>query len=72
MQSIPKQIKRLEDIIDKLHNRSDSTLGTSDQITQQALKALIFLQGLKYDMESQAKIQEIKETQNSEAELKKE
>jgi len=58
MQSIPMQIKRLERIVDGLYNRSESVLGNSDIITKQALKALVFLQGLKYDVEAEAEAME--------------
>ena len=49
------QIKRLEKVVDGLYNRSESLLGNSDIITKQALKALVYLQGLKYDVEAAEK-----------------
>ena len=67
MQSISKQIKRLENVIDGLYNRSESMLGTSDIITKQSLKALVFLQGLKYDYDSMVSIQEAKDAEEGES-----
>jgi len=72
MQSITMQIERLERVVDGLYNRSESVLGNSDIITKQSLKALVYLQGLKYDVraaeeiakaEDDAKADEAKDTE---------
>lgn len=57
MQDIIKQIERLEGILDGLHNRSQSMLGDSDAITNQALKAILSLSGLKYDYQELQRIE---------------
>ena len=57
-QDIVMQIQRLENIVDKTHQLSHNTLGVSDPITKQALKTLLYLQGLKYDYGNLKVIQE--------------
>ena len=61
MQDITMQIERLEGIIDGLYNRSESALGNSDIITKQALKAVLYISGLKYDYEELLRVEKEKE-----------
>jgi hypothetical protein len=58
MQPVLMQIERLEKVVDSLHNKSESILGPSDLITKDALRILIYLQGLKFDIDNLVKIEE--------------
>lgn len=58
MQDISMQIKRLEKTLDSLYNKTESNLGASDPITLKSLKAVLFLQGLKHDLETSKIIDE--------------
>lgn len=68
MQSIVMQLSRLEDVIDDVFTGSQSKLGAGNPTTKQALKALLYLQGLKYDIHKAVKTQEtnMKVTNNRE------
>ena len=52
MQDIPMQLQRLEEVIDKVFTGSETKLGVSNTVTQNALQAMLYLEGLKYDLTS--------------------
>jgi hypothetical protein len=58
MQDISMQIKRLEEVVDNLHLKSEAKLGVSDTITRNALQAIFYLQGLKYDLNILSELKE--------------
>ena len=49
-QDIDMQITRLETILDELHNHANNNYGAGHKTTQRALKAILYFQGLKYDL----------------------
>lgn len=51
-QDIGMQIRRLEVIIDQLYVDMEAIFGNSNELTSQAIKAVMYLQGLKYDWET--------------------
>ena len=57
-QDISMQIRRLEVIIDQLYENTESIFGNSNELTMQAIKAVMYLQGLKHDWETKC-IEEI-------------
>ncbi len=52
MQDLPMQVERLEKVVDKIFEQTQDKLGVADPVTKQALQALMYLQGLKYDVSS--------------------
>jgi hypothetical protein len=60
-QDIGMQIERLEKIVDSLYNASQSNLGNGHKITKQALKAVLYCQGLKCDHSALVKVEEVVE-----------
>ena len=46
------QLQRLEEVIDKVFTGSEIKLGVSNTVTQNALQAMLSLEGLKYDLTS--------------------
>jgi len=51
-QDIGMQIRRLEVIIDQLYVNTETIFGNSNELTNQAIKAVMYLQGLKHDWET--------------------
>ena len=51
-QDIGMQIRRLEVIIDQLYINTEISFGNSHELTIQAIKAIMYLQGLKQDWET--------------------
>ncbi len=46
------QVDRLEKVVDGIFEQTQAKLGVADPVTKQALQALMYLQGLKYDVRS--------------------
>ncbi len=50
MQDLPMQVERLEKTVDELFEKTQDKLGLADPVTKQVLQALMYIQGLKYDV----------------------
>ncbi len=50
MQDLPMQVERLEKTVDELFEKTQGKLGLADPVTKQVLQALMYIQGLKYDV----------------------
>ncbi len=52
MQDLPMQVERLEKVVDEIFEQTQAKLGVADPVTKQVLQALMYIQGLKYDVSS--------------------